>query len=96
MILDHMEKEELLEFETEEVTVKVGSSRRRDVDSAMVGRVIGEELMSKYGSVGVGALDKMLKSGELTDEQAEEIKGLIRYKNSSPSVKVQQKNPIGP
>jgi hypothetical protein len=96
MILDHMEREELFEFETDNAVVKATTSRRRDVDSTMVGRIIGEELIAKYGSIGVGAIDKMIKAGEVTDAQADEIKKIIRYKHSSPSVKVAPKNPIGP
>lgn len=95
VILDHMEREDILQFETDDVVVKATSKRRRDVDSTMVGRVVGEELMAKYGSVGVTAIDRMLKSGDLTEEQGAELKRLIRYKHSAPSVKVEPKNPIG-
>ena len=63
-------------------------SRRRNIDDERVLPVIGEALMAKYGSMTMGKLDAMMKSGELTDDQRSRVKGLITNNFGDPHVKV--------
>ncbi len=61
--------------------LKVGS--KREADPERVAKVIGPEITAKYASLGVGAIDTILKEEPLTDEQKAELKGLMRSKPTS-------------
>lgn len=87
VIFQYAETAEVMEFQTEKTKVSIGVSGRREVDSERVANVVGPDLMSKYGNVGVTAIDAMLKAGELTDEQASEVRQLIRKKMTAPKIK---------
>lgn len=87
VLFRYAEQHEVLEFQTDKTKVSIGISGRREVDSERVANVVGPELMAKYGNVGVTAIDAMLKAGELTDEQASEVRQLIRKKMTAPKIK---------
>lgn len=96
IILPTAREQELFMFESElnEMTITVSAYRNIDPDRAAL--VIGDDLMSKYGNrkLTMGAVDKMLKGNELTEEQKKQLRSLI-YKNpGEPKVKVTPKNVI--
>lgn len=94
-VLNYMETEDVLEFETDEVQVAVTAKKSRSVDGERVKQIVGEEIAGKYGSIGVTVLDKILKEeAALTDEQRAELKALVGVKFSDPRVIVSPKNPI--
>jgi hypothetical protein len=93
-LLAYMEREELLRFETDGLEVEATASRRRDVDAERVGSLLGGDIMSRYGKVTMGIIDKLLKGDELTASQKSELRQLIYYKYGEPSVKVSTKNPM--
>jgi hypothetical protein len=96
MILAQAKAEDQIEYESDMNRMKIGVSSRRQVDAERVEHVIGEALFKKYGGMSftMGALDKLLKGTELTDEQKVQLKGLVWSKKGEPSVKVEPKNPI--
>lgn len=75
-----------------EVTVKVSS--RRGADSERVARIIGPELMARYGSVGVGNIDEILKGDELDAQQKQSLKALIRKNAGKPTIQTKPLTPF--
>lgn len=90
-ILAMCDEEELVEFETPMTKFKIASSGRRNVDSAMVAHIIGPELMSQYGKIGVTDVDALLKDGDLTDSQKSQIRQLIKKVFGKATVKTEPK-----
>ncbi len=79
-LLGYAEKEEVLEFDADDLTVAV--------------TVLGPDMIAEYGSFGVTAVDKILKDPRLTDDQKKQLKALIRKEYGEPSIKIIPKNPI--
>lgn len=94
LILAWCEQEDKTEFSTDLLDVAITARRSRTLDSERAMTVVGAELISEYGSLGVTAVDRLLKDPRLTEEQRAELKGMIRFKYSEPSVKISSKNPI--
>lgn len=96
IILKHMEKEEIIEWETPDLRVEATIQKRRAIDAERAARIIGPDLMRTYGQLRMGDIDKLLhkKNDELTEEQKGQLKALI-YKNSGePGVKVSPTSPL--
>lgn len=93
-LLTYAEKNEVFEIEHPDLDVRITSKRSRALDSERVADIIGVELLAEYGSIGVTAVDKLLKDKRLSDSQREALKGLVRYKHSEPKIVVSAKNPI--
>lgn len=57
-------------------------SGRREIDGATAAAILGPELVTRYGTIGVTVLDKILKDEpDLTDEQRKKLTALIKKKN---------------
>lgn len=87
VIFEHAERTESTEFRTDKTIVTIGISGKREVDSERVAAIVGPDLMAKYGSVGVGIVDKMIKDGEVTNEQASQLRQITRKKMTAPKIK---------
>lgn len=84
VLSDSLEADEVIEKKFDGVRVFVKPTNRREVDSERVSKVVGAEMMAKYGSVGVGVLDTMMKDEpSLTPDQKLQLKRLIRNKPGS-------------
>ncbi len=92
VVLAHCEQEEILEFETEQVAVRVTAAKRRDVDKKMAAKIIGPELAAEYGTIGVTIIDRLLKDSRIDLQQREQLKGLIGVTWGDPSVKVEPRS----
>jgi hypothetical protein len=66
---------------TVEVTVKTKRSVSNSNDE--IARILGAERMLRYGKIGVTEIDKLIKSGEVTDDEAKQIRPLIAINYSS-------------
>lgn len=95
-LLDWFESEDALEFATDDLTVSVTARKTRALDPGRAKDIIGPDLLAEYGTLGVTAVDKLLKDPRLTDAQKEQLRGLIRQKYSEPKIQVTPKNPIDP
>lgn len=78
VVLSHMETENIQEFSTDLVNVKVKASSRRAVDSQRVREVVGDEIMARHADIGIGDVDALLKGDELDEAQKSNLKRLIR------------------
>lgn len=89
-LLAHADHEGVEQFKVESGrTVKIAQGGQRAVsDVSEVADIIGPELMKMFGKIGVGDLDKLLDSEQLTTEQKVRIRRLIIRKPTKTSVKV--------
>jgi RecB family exonuclease len=94
-ILAQAEANEITEFKTDNTQVKINSIGRRAIDSERAGRIIGPELMTKYGTLNIGAVDDLMKRESLEQDVRQELRSLIRKKFTSPSVKTSPLVAIG-
>lgn len=93
-LLDWAEREELLEFDTDELRVLVTARKTRAVDSRKAAEIVGPGLLEEYGSLGVTAIDRMVKEGAVTPAQKAELLDLITSKFGEPKISTIEKNPI--
>lgn len=91
-IIEYSKQNEALNFVTEnDYRVVVSARKTRDVNNATAASILGPELMKRYGKLGVGDIDNIIKDGLVTPEQAEQLKKAIGFKLSAPSIKVTKK-----
>lgn len=84
-----------IDFEVGNYEVAITRSRRRDVeDQTKIAEILGPELAARHSKFGVTDLDSLMKSGALTDEQVEQIKGLMYWKRGEPKAKVKEKSSV--
>lgn len=88
------EREDRFEWESNENLFTVDAIRRRDIDSELAKSVLGEEIASKYGRIGVTQVDTILKTENLDQDVVDKIKALIQYKYSQPRIVIQPKTPF--
>lgn len=80
---------EALTTESDEpLRMKLGDSGSRKIDRVMAERVVGPELAGKHDMGSVTAVDKLLKSDLLTEEQKDRLSGLIRREYGGPTIKI--------
>lgn len=80
-----------LEFSLGGVDVDVKASRRRKIlNPTRVAEILGPNLMAQNGSIGVTALDGILKSDALTDEEKKEVTSLIAWQPGDLKAKVKE------
>lgn len=84
----------LFEWETETAVAKIKASSRREVDSELAAKILGPEMMMRYGKLGVGTVEDIIKEEELTDSQKSQLKQLMRKKYGTPRIDVKPKSPF--
>lgn len=89
IIMTHMEREDIIEFETDSYLVKASAQARRKVDANRVAKIVPEDVFEEYGYEGISMrdFDKMLKDDRVTRDMALELKGVISKNFTSPSIK---------
>jgi hypothetical protein len=94
VVVDYMQDQELLEFETPGLEVKVSVRATRHIDPSVLGPIIGPDLMTKYANIKVTEVDKMMTTENLTDEQKSRIRQSMTRVYGEPSVQVKSKSPF--
>jgi hypothetical protein len=94
VVVDYMQAQELLEFETGNLDVKVTVRGTRHIDPTVLGPIIGAELMAKYADIKVTEVDKMMSAENLTDEQKSRIRQSMTRVYGEPKVQVKSKSPF--
>lgn len=92
--LKYAEADEMFEWETETSVAKIKASSRRDVDSERAAKIVGPEVMARYGKIGVGSIEEILKNEDLSDSQRSQLKQVIFKKWSSPRIDIKPKTPF--
>lgn len=93
-IMTLAEQNELLEWDTPDFQIKVSARGQRHADSERVRQVVGTDIFSEYGNVGIGKVDEMLKDERLTYEQKSLLKQLVSKQYSAPYLTVKPKTPF--
>lgn len=91
MVLEYCEESGVLDFDTGRTKVQVTARGQRKVDSERIARIVGPDIMSRYGTIGVGDVDKIIKNENLTPKQQNEMKSLIRKEYGRPTIKTTAK-----
>lgn len=79
------------EFEVGNVSVNITARGTRKPNSNAIVNIVGPELSAKYGNFTMTNVDKMLKSGELSDDQKRMVEAQITKTWGEPSAKVKSK-----
>ncbi len=93
-ILDEMAEQEMTDLRTNTTEVKITASARREADSERIIKVIGPDLASRYGKIGVTDLDKIIKEEDLTDDQKSQLRQLVRKKFGKARIKTKSLTPF--
>lgn len=90
-LVKYAEKESLFDFDAGEFEVKIDARKTRKPNSDAILRIIGPELATRFGNMTMTNIDKMLKSGQLTDDQVRQVNRYVDVTWGSPSAKVKRK-----
>lgn len=95
-ILTDAKEKDATEFESADNRMKIGVKKTRKIDPEMAEKAIGEDVFRRHGgkSITIGEVDKLLKGKEITPEQKSDLRSLIYYESSEPSVKSESKSSI--
>lgn len=93
-LLSEAQAEDKFSWDTELVHIEITASRRRQANNATIAKIIGKDLMEKYGTITLTNLDKMLKNGELAEDKVREVKQQISVKYGEPTAKVTPLDPF--
>lgn len=94
-ILAEAERLETLELATESTDMVISARATRTIDPERAAKVLGPDLMARYGSLTMKAIDEILKNGGLDSETKSALRQLIGRKLSAASVKTKPRAVIG-
>lgn len=86
-IMQECEERETLEIKTANTELKVSVSGKREVDIERIAPILGPEIMAKYGSFGIGVLDKILEEEDLTEDQKSRVRQAVHKRMNKPTIK---------
>jgi len=95
VVLEYMEEAELTEFQTGATAVKAASRGTRTIDSERAAKILGPDIMSRYGKLGITQVETILKTETLTDSEKSQIKQLIRKNYGKVSLSTKPMHPFG-
>lgn len=87
-LVAHAVREDVLGYNAGSVDVEMTMRRTRGINVFEAAKVIGPELMSRYGKLNISDVDKLIKGSDLTDEQKKELASLIYTDFGDPKAKV--------
>lgn len=89
VIVKFAEEKDIIEWKQEDGSVvKVTTKPRRNIDSGMAMKILGPEIATRYGKLGMAEFDSLIKGEEISEQQKESLKKLIGRTYSDPSVSV--------
>lgn len=77
-LFEYLEREDLLEVDTPLTKLKVKSRSQRTIDAERAAKILGPDIMERYGKLGITQIDDILKTEDLTDQQVQQINSMIR------------------
>jgi RecB family exonuclease len=88
-ILAELQRDSATEAAGEEWMALAGmSGGRREVDSERASHILGPDIMTRYGKLTIGDVDKLLKGSQLNEIQKRDLRGLIRKGTGKVSIEV--------
>lgn len=92
-LIEYMRSENVFDIEGGEYKLEATAGRKsRSIDPALAVEILGTDLLAKHGKINIGEIDKMVKKGEVTPEQAKKLEQAIRVGYGEPSVKLEKKD----
>jgi hypothetical protein len=82
------------EYDFAEATLKVSVGAKRTLDYERASKLLGPEILAKYGNLTMKAIDAILKSGDVSADQKAALRKMITLAYGDPKVNVIPKNPI--
>lgn len=93
-IVQYCEAEEITEFTTDVNHVRLTLPKKRQADGERIKELLPDEIVKKYGSLGVTAVDKILKNEDLDDATIASLQDMVFSEYGHPKPKIQALNPI--
>lgn len=87
-LLLHARQEDMTEMQLGKFDVSVRTSSRREINNEELRNIVGDEVMSSYGKINVGDIERIKKDVRLTDEQRSMLVRAVMKKNNRPSIRV--------
>lgn len=94
VVVDHMRAEELMEFDTPELEVKISVKGVRHIDPTILEPIVGPDIMARYANIKVTEVDRMMIAENLTDDQRSQIRQAMTKTYGEPSISVKTKSPF--
>ena len=97
-LLEWAERENLLEYQTEETSFNIAVQNRRSIPTENIERaakLLGPAIMARYGSLTMRSVDAILKGENLDADVKQELKRLIKRNPTAPSVKTKPLAALG-
>ncbi len=91
MLLQRAMMDDTLEYETDDAIIKVTASKRRKPNIEAIKAILGPELGAEISSFRVADIDRLIKSGRVTDAQAEMLRLAMPMEVGDPRVNVELK-----
>lgn len=89
VLISKAEELDLFEWEEEDLLVKISARPTRKLTNTQAAaKVVGPELLERYGNLTMTSVEKLLKSGELTEDQISQLKSFIEKKYGDPKATV--------
>jgi hypothetical protein len=93
-ILAVVEDQNVTEVNTENTSLVVTATGKRSIDSERAAKILGPDLMARYGHVGITDVEKVLKDTAVEPEQKSALKQMVRKQYGNPYIKTKPKFPI--
>ena len=93
-LIAHAESQDETTFTAGDLDVIVDVGRRRHVDMSRALKIVPADVLARYGSLTMKAIDGLLKGSDLTADQKRQLRSLIEFKYGEPRVKTERRNPI--
>lgn len=87
LLLDHMQKHDLLELKTESTGMVVTVKTQRGVNAERAAAIVGNDIVARNGKLSMASVDSLLKGEELTMEQKAKLRKLITKTAGAPHIK---------
>lgn len=79
VLVAHATENDILEFSTKGVKVKMDARRTRAIDAQRAAMILGPDIMQRYGTLRMADVDKLMKGQDITNAQKVELKELISF-----------------
>lgn len=92
LIVKEAEQRNEFDWQSGDYQVNITARKSRKLENvSAAAKIIGPDLLQRYGNITLASMDKLLKSGELDDQRAAQLKSLIKTDWSEPKSKVTKK-----
>jgi hypothetical protein len=92
MLLRRAITDDVLEYETDEAVIKVVAKKARKPNHAAIRAILGEEEAGRVSSFRVSDVDRLIKTGAVTDNQATLLNLAMPVEVSDPRVQIELKD----